>query len=122
VAKHLERGRLEELPILLHVVAVDVVTGDEPLLSSGPVVDAVMASAAIPGVLPPVAWREGELMDGGVAKNTPISHAIALGASEIYVLPTGHACALERPPGADSSCRPPARSRCPPSTSRTPPS
>ena len=39
-------------------------------------------------------------MDGGVANNTPISHAIDLGAREIYVLPTGHACALERPPGS----------------------
>ena len=39
-------------------------------------------------------------MDGGVANNTPISHAIALGAREIYVLPTGHACALEHPPGS----------------------
>jgi NTE family protein len=67
-------------------------------LSSGPVVDAVMASAAIPAVLPPVPWGERELMDGGVANNTPISHAIDLGAREIYVLPTGHACALERPP------------------------
>src|SRR3954454_3045442 len=38
-------------------------------------------------------------MDGGVANNTPISHAIARGAREIYVLPTGHACALERAPG-----------------------
>ena len=34
------------------------------------------------------------LMGGGVANNTPISHAIELGAREIYVLPTGHACAL----------------------------
>jgi NTE family protein len=39
-------------------------------------------------------------MDGGVANNTPISHAIELGAGEIYVLPTGHACALEDPPGS----------------------
>jgi NTE family protein len=37
-------------------------------------------------------------MDGGVANNTPISHAAALGASEIYVLPTGHACALQEAP------------------------
>jgi NTE family protein len=50
-------------------------------------------------------------VDGGVAENTPISHAIALAASEIYVLPTGHAYALERPPALDA-----------PSTSRTPPS
>jgi NTE family protein len=39
-------------------------------------------------------------MDGGVANNTPISHAVALGAREIYVLPTGHACALEQAPGS----------------------
>jgi NTE family protein len=38
-------------------------------------------------------------MDGGVANNTPISHAIDLGAERIYVLPAGHACALEEAPG-----------------------
>lgn len=37
-------------------------------------------------------------MDGGVSDNTPISHAIELGADEIYVLPTGYACALHEPP------------------------
>jgi NTE family protein len=37
-------------------------------------------------------------MDAGVANNTPISHAIDLGARRIYVLPTGHACTLEKPP------------------------
>jgi NTE family protein len=100
LAKHVEQERLDELPIPLHVVAVDVVSGEELLLSSGPVVDAVMASAAIPAVLPPVPWEDHELMDGGVANNTPISHAIELGAREIYVLPTGHACALEDPPGS----------------------
>jgi NTE family protein len=98
VAGHAERERLEQLPIPLHVVAVDVLTGEELLLSTGPLVDGVMASAAIPAVLPPVPWRDRELMDGGVANNTPISHAIELGARKIYVLPTGHACALERPP------------------------
>jgi NTE family protein len=100
LAKHVERERLDELPIPLHVVAVDVRSGEELLLSSGPVVDAVMASAAIPAVLPPVEWGDRELMDGGVANNTPISHAIELGAREIYVLPTGHACALEDPPSS----------------------
>jgi NTE family protein len=100
LAKHVERKRLDELPIPLHVVAVDVRSGEELLLSSGPLVDAVMASAAIPAVLPPVDWGDRELMDGGVANNTPISHAIELGAREIYVLPTGHACALEEPPGS----------------------
>jgi NTE family protein len=100
VANHLQQESLEDLPIPVHVVAVDVLTGEELLLSAGPLADAVMASAAIPAVLPPVTWGDRELMDGGVANNTPISHAIELGAREIYVLPTGHACALERPPGS----------------------
>jgi NTE family protein len=38
------------------------------------------------------------LIDGAVANNAPISHAVALGAETVYVLPTGYACALERPP------------------------
>ena len=77
-----------------------MITGEELLLSAGPLLEAVIASAAIPAVLPPVPWQDRQLMDGGVANNTPISHAIELGAREIYVLPTGHACALERSPGS----------------------
>lgn len=99
IARHIECEQLEALALPLHVVAVDVITGEELRLSSGPVVDAVMASASIPAVLAPVSWGDRELMDGGVANNTPISHAVELGASEIYILPTGHACALEEPPG-----------------------
>ena len=68
------------------------------MLSTGPLLEAVIASAVIPAVLPPVPWQDRQLMVGGVANNTPISHAIELGAHEIYVLPTGHACALESPP------------------------
>jgi NTE family protein len=100
VAGHSHGQRLEEMPIEFHVVAVDVLTGEELLLSKGPALDAVLASAAIPAVLPPVQWEGRELMDGGVANNTPISHAVALGAREIYVLPTGHACGLEQPPAS----------------------
>jgi len=99
IARHVEREQLQELPLPLHVVAVDVITGEELRLSSGSVIDAVMASGSIPAVLPPVSWQGRELMDGGVANNTPISHAVELGAEEIYILPTGHACALEEPPG-----------------------
>ena len=98
IERHVEYAELEELPIPLHVVAVDVVTGQELRLSNGPVLDAVLASAAIPGVLSPVSWEDRALMDGGVANNTPISHAVELGAERIYVLPTGHACSLDQPP------------------------
>jgi len=100
VAEYSQHPRLEQMPIEFHVVAVDVVTGEELLLSRGPTVDAVMASGAIPAVLAPVAWEDRLLMDGGVANNTPISHAVELGAREIYVLPSGHYCALEQPPSS----------------------
>jgi NTE family protein len=98
IERYVEREWLEEIPVPLHVVAVDVVTGQELRLSHGPVLDAILASAAIPGVLAPVSWDGRALMDGGVANNTPISHAVELGAERIYVLPTGHACSLEAPP------------------------
>jgi NTE family protein len=98
ITRHIERDRIEQMPLELHVIAVDVLTGEELRLSRGPAVEAVMASAAIPGVLAPVSWEGRELIDGGVANNTPISHAVELGASAVYVLPTGNACALREPP------------------------
>ena len=98
IARNVPQDRLEELPIPLHVVACDVLSGAEVLLSRGPLADAVLASAAIPGVLPAVDWEGRLLIDGGVVDNTPLSHAVALGASEIYVLPTGGPCELTAAP------------------------
>lgn len=98
ITRHIEHDRLEQMPLEMHVIAVDVITGEEVRLSRGSAVDAVMASAAIPAVLPAVTWEGHEMMDGGVANNTPISHAVELGATEVYVLPTGNACALEESP------------------------
>ena len=95
---HLPYERLEHAAIPIHVVATDLITGDEVLLSSGPVVDAVLASTAIPGIFPTVVIGGRELVDGGVTNNTPISTALRLGADRIIVLPTGFACALTRAP------------------------
>ncbi|HEY6760263.1 MAG TPA: patatin-like phospholipase family protein, partial [Baekduia sp.] len=61
IERHCDCGRLEDAAIALHVVAADVLTGEEVVLSDGPVVDALLASAAIPGVFPPVA-RDGRLL------------------------------------------------------------
>jgi NTE family protein len=82
----------------LHVIVTDLLSGREQRVSTGPAIDAVMASAAIPGVFEPVPL-EGQLaIDGGVCDNTPLSQAIELGAEEIYVLPAGFACDLDAPP------------------------
>jgi len=96
--KHLPYRLLEEAPIAMHVVATDMLLGQEVLLSAGPVVDAVLASTAIPGVFPPVLIGGRSLIDGGVSNNTPISSAMKLGAQRIVVLPTGFACALKGAP------------------------
>jgi len=98
IGGRLNYSRLEDSVIGVHVVATNLLTGEEVLLSSGDAVSAVLASSAIPGVLPAV-QRDGlSLVDGGLADNTAISQAVALGANRIYVLPTGLACARTEPP------------------------
>lgn len=89
---------IEKALLPLHVVASERVTGAEVVLSRGPVVEAVLASSAIPGVFPPISIDGRELVDGGVCSNTPIAAAVKLGATDIVVLPAGFACALQTPP------------------------
>ena len=89
---------LENAACPLHLVATDLLGGAVVPLSAGPVVDAVLASCAIPAAFPPVRIGERYLVDGAVASNTPIRAAMELGASRLVVLPTGYACALESPP------------------------
>ena len=98
VARNLRFSRLEDAPIPLCVVATEVTSGREAALTTGNALDAIIASASIPGVFPPVPLGGQLLMDGGVVNNTPISNAIEAGATRIYVLPTGYACNLQRPP------------------------
>ena len=100
IETHLPYDRLEDAELPVHVVATDVLSGLDVLLSSGDPVAAVLASAAIPAVFPTVTVDDLVLFDGGVANNTPISHAAALGADRIVVLPAGVACALAVPPRA----------------------
>ncbi|MCT7366721.1 patatin-like phospholipase family protein [Mycolicibacterium llatzerense] len=98
--QHLRFRRLQDAPTPLHVVATDVLSGQDVLLSSGDAIDAIVASAAIPAVLPPVRIGGRDLVDGGVVNNTPLSYAVELGATEVWVLPTGYSCAMPQPPRA----------------------
>jgi NTE family protein len=79
VRRHVSFAGLEDAPIPVHLVTTDLLSGEEVLLSEGDAVSAVLASSAIPAVLPPVR-RDGRTLD------------------RIYVLPTGYACALAIPP------------------------
>lgn len=98
VERNLSFDLIEQAPLPFHVIATDVLKGVDVRLSRGPAVDAVLASAAIPGVFPPVVIDGVPLMDGGVVDNTPISHAVALGADTVWVMTTGYACDLPKPP------------------------
>lgn len=96
--RHLTFDRLEDAPIPLHVVATDLLSGMDKCLTTGNAVEAIIASSSIPAVFPPVYLDGRAYVDGGVVNNTPISHAVAEGATTIWVLSTGYACALEEPP------------------------
>ena len=102
--RHLPYRELEHTTVPPHVVATDLLGGGTVRLSSGPAIEAVLASCAIPGAFPPVHIGEQLLIDGAVASNTPISVAVELGAKRVVVLPTGFACALETPPHGAIAC------------------
>jgi NTE family protein len=80
-------SRLEDAPIPVHVVATDLFSGDPVVLSHGDTVDALLASAAIPGVFTPVSIDGQMLIDGGVVANFPVRQALELGAGKLFVLP-----------------------------------
>jgi NTE family protein len=99
-ARGLRRLLERELPyrdfsataVPLHIVAADQHSGAEVLLSSGAVIEAVLASTAIPGVFPAVRIGERLLVDGVVATGTPIATAVRLGATRLMVFPCGFTC------------------------------
>ncbi|TYB64873.1 patatin-like phospholipase family protein [Nonomuraea sp. PA05] len=81
--------RIEELKIPFTAVATDLATGDEALLSAGDLESALLASAAIPGVLPPVVREGRTLIDGGVIAYVPVRAAQRAGAASVVVLSAG---------------------------------
>jgi|GEM_PF-476502 len=81
--------RMEDAVVPFEVVATSLTDGRERWLTRGPVVDAVLASAAIPALFPPVNIDGDVLIDGGVVDNVPISRAIDAGATRVFVLLCG---------------------------------
>jgi NTE family protein len=88
IERALRVKELGETTIPAHVVAADATTGAPVVLSEGPAALALLASASVPGLLPPVAWQGNLLMDGSVSADIPILQAEALGATVSYVLPS----------------------------------
>ena len=65
-----------KLPCIL--TAVDLKSGNEVLFSNGPLVDAILASIAMPGVFPARYIGDQELVDGGVLDPVPVAPARSL--------------------------------------------
>jgi len=84
----------EELAVPFQCVAACIERSAEHWFRSGPLVDAILASSAVPGILPPVQIGGEHFIDGGVVNSVPLDRAVELGADEIFVLHVGR---LERP-------------------------
>ncbi|WP_250031317.1 patatin-like phospholipase family protein [Paractinoplanes maris] len=80
---------IEQLPIPFTAVAMDLATGDPVLLDRGDLESALLASAAIPGVLPPVVRDGRTLVDGGVVAYVPVLAAWQAGAASVLALSIG---------------------------------
>lgn len=84
----------EELPVRFQVCAASIERAAEHWFSTGPVVDAVIASAAVPGLLPPAQVGDEHFLDGGIVNSIPVGRAVQLGATRIFVLQVGR---IDRP-------------------------
>jgi NTE family protein len=88
------------LRVPFQCVAASIERAAEHWFTDGDLVDAVLASCAVPGLLPPVEVDGEHYLDGGLVHSIPVGRAVALGADTVYVLHVGR---IDRP------LRPPAR-------------
>jgi NTE family protein len=94
LAAHLTARTFEELHVPFQCVAASVERAAEHWFSRGPLIDAVLASCAVPGLLPPVEVDGQTYLDGGLVHSIPVGRAVALGATILYVLQVGR---IEQP-------------------------
>lgn len=80
-----ETGSIEHTSIPFACSAVDITSGKEVVFQNGDIHQAVSASAAIPGFLPPVEFNGHQLIDGSVSNNFPIETAREMGADVVIV-------------------------------------
>jgi NTE family protein len=78
--------RIEEASVPLRITATDFEEGRSVVLDSGSVVDAVLASTALPGIFPPHQIGDCFYLDGAVSDQLPLKVAIDAGVHTIYVM------------------------------------
>ncbi len=77
---------IEDLATPFAAVAMDISSGDELVITKGSLLQAVLASAAVPGILPPIQFQRRLLVDGGWIDNVPATPAIRLGAHMVIAV------------------------------------
>jgi NTE family protein len=87
-----------ELQVPFQCVAAGIESASAHWFDSGPLVEAVLASSAVPGLLPPVHIGDRHYLDGGLVHSIPVGRAVELGASTIYVLQVGRVEQPLKPP------------------------
>jgi len=89
LAETLPVERIEELAVPFECVAASIERASEHWFTEGPIADAVLASSAVPGLLPPVRIGDEHFLDGGIVNSIPVGRALHHGARTVYVLHVG---------------------------------
>ena len=84
--ERVEDALIETLPKPFGAVATDLHTGREVWFQKGPLLEAVRASIALPGLFSPVRYQERWLVDGGLVDPLPISLCRAMGAEQVIAV------------------------------------
>lgn len=99
IASYLEPdATFADLAVPFGAVTMDVATATPYVLRQGPLVPALLASAAIPGIFPAVTVDGRLLYDGGVVANVPLVQALSMGARSLVVLDATFPGQLPAPP------------------------
>jgi NTE family protein len=95
---HDTAARIEELAVPFQCVAASIERAAEHWFTEGPLIDALLATSAVPLLFPPIEIDEEHFYDGGLVNSVPLRRAVKLGADVIYVLQVGRVEAPLRPP------------------------
>jgi NTE family protein len=83
-----------DLPVRFQCCAASIERAAEHWFDRGPVIPAVLASSAVPALLPPILVDGEHYIDGGIVNSIPVGRAVELGAGMVFVLQVGR---IDRP-------------------------
>jgi NTE family protein len=86
VERFLPGATFADLAVPFACVAASLATGEERWFSDGPLTEAVLASSALPALLPPVEVDGELLIDGATVNVVPLGRALEMGATRVFIL------------------------------------